>query len=196
MENDALRVMGPEHPMFGASMASYVFGVFSPDSPEIKLMFVTAENEMAINMLESLVANDGSVSNTCAVMSSCPGEMQIRSSAIERIAYTSFILDIVDVNRWIDSPFLAGLFVQSLSGVERATALLKINRELRRANRNTQSTTAPDENKLNEVQSGLIGLGFKKPHVQAFIASIRDKSGQSAQQLLLEGIQTLNQRAS
>jgi hypothetical protein len=188
------QVAGPEHPSFGLHRAWYTFGVFSSDGSVKRLMLVEAENVYAINFLESVVQVDGAVSDTCGLVSISSQEPQIRSIFLNEISYIDFVLDMVDANRWFESPFLVDIFQKSLSDVDKVVATMKMNALIRRQKRETQNkkvSQEPDTEKLSQLKSGLINLGFSKKDVKKFIESINDQT-KSIRDLMAEGIGALS----
>lgn len=207
------KVAGPEHPSFVLGRAWYTFGVFSPDGSIKRFMLVEASNGHAVHMIESLVQQDGSVSATCGLVLVSEEKPQMRSTTVQEVAYVHFIIDMVEADRWLDSPFLIGLFQHSLSGAEKVAASLKIDEAIREhqwrqqheqpaeiesteeAAELTGPAPAVDEMKLDQLHAGLVGLGFAKRDVQNFVASVRDRT-ESVEELLMEGIKKLNRGLS
>ena len=167
-------------------------------------MVVEAKNRNAINMIESLVQEDGAVSATCGLLS-VGSEPQIRSCAVEPIDFADFIVDMVDGDRWLDSPFLIGLFQNSLSSVERIAARMRIDHAIRlheweqehqeEQEEQSECEQPIDESKFEQLVAGLSGLGFSKRDVQKYTTSVRGRS-ESLQDLLVEGIRELNRSLS
>lgn len=206
------KVAGPGHPSFGVSRAWYTFGVFSRDGSIRRFMTVEAENENAVQMMESLTQRDGSVSATCGLMMVDYRRPQVRSTTVETVVFSDFVIDMVDADRWLNSPYLASLFRKSLSGVERVTVGMKIDEriaehEWRKSHPLAGSSTpvvlvetpeveSPcDEVKMEQLHSGLIGLGFAKRDVQNFVTSVRART-EPLQDLVMEGIKKLNRGMS
>ena len=202
-----IEIAGPEHPSFNLEQAWYTFGVFTEDGSIQALMVVETENNNAVHMIESLVQQNGSVSNTCGLVAVSTHPPQIRSTIVREIGFVDFIIDMVDADRWLGSPFLISLFRQSLSDVDVAVANLKIDQAIRlheweqgreQAKEMEEEATGilvQDPAKLEKLRAGLVGLGFSKHDVKVFTASVEDKSD-SLQELLKEGIETLNRGLS
>lgn len=209
IEIKQVEVAGPDHPSFGLERAWYTFGVFNQDGAIQRLMLVEAENRNAVHVLESLVQTDGSVSPTCGLVSVSSARPQVRSTAVDEVTFVDFMIDMVQADRWLDSPFLIGLFQNALSSVDRAIADMKVDQAIRlhewekeRAQSAEPEVEAPVEeaeepadDKLTQLQSGLSGLGFAKRDVQNFVLSVKH-SAEPLQALLMEGIRTLNRGVS
>lgn len=197
------QVAGPQHPSFGLEKAWYTFGIFAQDGSMTRVMLVEAENAHAVNFLESILQKDGSVSDTCALLSVSAHEPQLRSRAVVEVLYVDFVLDMVDADKWLESPFLVEVWRKSLSDVDKAVASMKMDALiLRRAHEQETAETAPqpetsqqDEAKLTQLQAGLTSLGFQKKDVQKFVESVSCRQ-ESLQELLMEGIKTLNRGLS
>jgi len=204
------RVMGPGHPAFGLQQAWYMFGMFAPGGSVRRMLMVKAHNEHAVHMIESLVQRDGSVSDTCALMSMSAEEPLTRSAAVEQMAFWDFIIEMVDADRWMPSPFLLSLFQKSLSEVQKAYVSRKMDEVIKRREfaeqeereaacqaPAVQAPEAPnaDAAMLEQLQSGLANLGFQKRDVQKFVESVRGRQ-EPLQVLLMEGIKQLNRGLS
>jgi hypothetical protein len=207
---DNVKVIGPSHPSFGLEQAWYTFGVFARDGSIRRFMLVEAENCYAVQMLESLTEQDGSVSATCGLVMAAGRAPQVRSTAVEKITYTDFMLDMVAADRWLDSPFLIELFQKSLSDVDRMFASHKLDDAIRHhaCRRDAPASVSPeslaqtheekstrDEREFEQLHAGLIGLGFQKRDVQSYVASVRERA-EPIQMLLVEGISKLNRGLS
>lgn len=198
-------VAGPGHPSFGLNRAWYAFGMFSPSGSVSRFLLVEAENRNAVHMIEAITQENGTVSATCGLVSVSAQQPQIRSSIMESVSFVDFMIDIVDSDRWLDSPFLIGLFQQSLSEVDRINADMKIESAMRlhEWEQAREQVKSESDEKLepsvecNEVMSqlgvGLRGLGFAKHDVERFVESVRDRKD-SVQTLLTEGIKQLNRK--
>jgi hypothetical protein len=198
-------VAGPGHPSFGLNCAWYTFGMFSADGSARRFLLVEAENKNAVHMIEAIVQENGTVSATCALVSVSTQQPQIRSSIIESVPFVDFMIDIVASDRWLNSPFLIGLFQQSLSEVDRINADMKIESAIRlyeweqqvlEAREQLESgeqfeTSVECSETMDRLGAGLRGLGFAKHDVQKFVESVKDRTD-SMQVLLTEGIKQLN----
>lgn len=202
------RVMGPSHPAFGLQQAWYMFGMFAPGGSVRRMLLVKAHNEHAVHMIESLVQRDGSVSDTCALMSMSAEEPLARSAAVEQMAFWDFIIEMVDADRWMPSPFLLSLFQKSLSEVQKAYVSRKMDEVIKRREFAEQEeraaacqadpeaqASASDDASMEQLQSGLVNLGFQKKDVQRYVESVRGRQD-SLQVLLVEGISKLNRGLS
>jgi hypothetical protein len=207
------KVVGPAHPAFGLSQAWYVFGMFSADQSVKRVLLVKAHNEHAVHMIESLVQQDGSVSDTCALISMSQQEPLTRSTALDQVAFWDFVLEIVDADRWMASPFLVSLFQDSLSEVQKAYVDRKMDEVMLRRQfavqelelqlaemQPAESCRLAEDSQRNDqlasqLQSGLANLGFNKRDVQKFVESVQDRDA-PLQDLLLEGISQLNRGLS
>lgn len=197
-----VQIAGPAHPSFGANKMWYTFGMFS-ENGIVRLFLVEAENGPAVHMIESLVQENGSVSNTCGLISSSPAEPLVRSASIERLDFVDFVVDIVDPSRWLDSPFLIETFRQSLSDVDVILAGMKIDLIIRQYEFEKEQKLQQEYDEIEcepgispekaaQLQAGLVGLGFQKSAVEKFVSSLDGE--QTMEDMMKAGICCLSGR--
>jgi hypothetical protein len=214
MENNKteLKSLSKNHPLYNVSSAWYVFGVFAENGMIRRFLSVEAKNKNAIQFIESMVQNDGSVSNTCGLISTHTEKPIIRSTVVELIKFEDFVIDMVDKDRWMCSTNLVEKFNESLSTYERLSVETRVD-QIKRIY-NMEQNNKPKEivnfkppkvnleevlkesethqnKKLEQIQSGLIGLGFDKKNVKKYISSIAN-SEKPTEILLMSGIEFLN----
>lgn len=190
-----MRVIGPLHPSFWLERAWYMFGIFNQNGSTCRFILVEAENSYAVHLIEMLVYYDNSVSATCGLMSTYKEKPQVCPTSIQEMFFFDFMIDMVDPERWLDSPAATGLFEQSISRVDKVMigikfrSLMEAYRQKKMEERINQSIE--EERKFEQLNAGLIGLGFSDRKVREFVSSVRDRQDPLGE-LLTEGIDELN----
>jgi Holliday junction resolvasome RuvABC DNA-binding subunit len=96
----------------------------------------------------------------------------------------------IDKTRMIDNPVIDGLIDNSLEGEEKDSELCQDTSSIDRIEEKVTIQTL-DEIQLNQLKSGLIGLGFQKSAVNQFIKSVEHKN-ETLEKLVAEGVNALS----
>lgn len=172
------------HPSFRAERATFLFAMRGEGGIR-RLLLVEAKNAMAVQFLERLVAPDGTVSDTCAVMTVHlrSDDIGVRSDLVDIVPYVQFVSDIVDPGRVTADPLAEMALCASLDDRERAVLEATIRSRAARPARSSRPALpgpslvppapGPDrrraEHERGRLEEALLGLGFKKPQVRAFV---------------------------
>lgn len=200
------KVIGPNHPAFSLNGAWYLFAAYAPDGKVERLFKVEAKNRTAIQFLETIMGEDGAVSPTCVVLMINKEEPVVRSRGLEEISYIDFVIEIVDHDRFLNSPLLIQIFQKSMTLGDRLRAGARLQRAIKihaakpeivpvsMPETVTDAGTDPvDLQKVSELEQALIGLGFKRPRAIKFVHSVTSEFGKTPiEDLLRRGVQVLS----
>jgi hypothetical protein len=167
-----------EHPSFGFDKVAFLF------NENGKLILVEAENSWAVQVIERILLQDKTVSPTCRVLAVFRNVTNIglrTDDDIESINYVDFMIDKVEPSRILADSAMSYSFRCSLSDAECKKASQKLAKELEgkpRAGELDMKTEGPNpssKNKLIRLEGGLLGLGFKKSQISAWMKDSKSK---------------------
>jgi hypothetical protein len=198
-------LLTPEHPSYETETAAFMFAVSGREGAIRKFIIVEANNRLAVHTIERVIAPTQAASETCRCIAIFRGleSLGTRDSLLEEVPYVDFMLDIVSQDLLMDDSAAVEGFNKSLSKEECEYARRKIEAEgdrpptvseTRLTTVSETRLTAPvggpsDEERLSQA---LRGFGFRTKAVQQFVASVRDKIGNTDLGLLIrEGCKAL-----
>lgn len=204
----ASQILYADHPSFGTERAVFLFALGTGPT---RILSVEASNPWAVMCMERLLLADGKASKNCRVLQVVREYKNVgtRDEMAEEIPFVDFMLDIADMDKLLgeaqDDALVLEAFKNALSDAERHQAMLKLRalQELPEENifdNLPGSGTVPAavevlpavEDQADKLTSALVGLGFKKPEVRRFVASLGDETRTlDMHSLLRKGLQAL-----
>ena len=191
-------LLTPEHPSYGTETAAFMFAISGRDGAVRKFIVVEANNRLAVHTIERVIAPTQAASETCRCIAVFRGleSLGTRDPLLEEVPYVDFMLDIVSQDQLMGDSATVDGFNRSLSKEECEYARRKVEAEgdcppppAVSETRLTASAGPSDEERLSQA---LRGFGFQAKGVQKFVASVRDKVGNTDLRILIrEGCKAL-----
>jgi len=179
------QILTENHPSYGCEQAIFLFSICDENTVK-RLIFVEANNEMAVQALEIITNADGLVNQFCeliAVYRNCQ-DVGIRSNFISVVDYIDFIIDIVDPARIALDEKASLAVMSSFSPEDHDEMIRKIGLTIKQFDSNEYcgSTIEPiqksekfdpktSSNYCN-VLSMLVNLGYKKTQAKKAVDSL------------------------
>ncbi len=194
------QLLPTDHPSFGTSRAVFLFAI----GPS-RILAVEAKNPWAVLCLERLLLVDGKASDKCRAIQVIRDYRDVgtRDEMVEEVPFVDFMLDIADMDRLMgggnDDALILAAFKNALSQQEVGTAVSKLH-ALRQLPADpfegyvpvVDQTESVPSDQTERLTTALVGLGFKKPSVRGFVASLGEKiHKESLDSLIRQGLKAL-----